>query len=402
MIRGRKLGNAINSLYDVPAKTCFLASVALCFASAPMVHAGPKIEFGDESWLAVGAGIRTSIQFSEDSAPDGGDGTDFNLENLRFYLNGQITENIGITFNTEVTGGILGRPVSESDDVDVLDAIVRLEFSDIFNVWIGETLTPADRIEMSGPFFGLTWNQFTVPLFASDQGGDAGAIGRDTGIVFWGALNKFQYAFGAFEGLEGFSNQGDEVLFATRLAYNFLNKEENPGYYTSSTYYGGLGDIFTVGFSFQSQSDGVGSASEPGDFSGFAVDLLSETVLSGGGVVTIEAEYKDFDSDFTPASAAPVAGDPTFALFDGDSYFITGAYLFSNKTGDGQFQPYVRYTENNPSDASSSDLLELGLNYIIRGHNARLNVNYTSGDANLTGLPGIDNDALLFGVQLQI
>src|SRR5690606_25927755 len=157
--------------------------------------------------------------------------------------------------------------------VDILDAMVRFEMSPYFNVWVGRMLTPADRIEMNGPFYSLTWNQYTQPLYPSDQGGDAGTYGRDDGVTVWGKAGKFQYAVGAFDGLEGFSNTSDSLLYAARFAYNFLNMEDNPGYYTSSTYYGGLGNILTLGVSLQSQSDGSGSATQSGDFSGYTVDL---------------------------------------------------------------------------------------------------------------------------------
>jgi len=62
----------------------------------------------------------------------------------------------------------------------------------------------------------------------------------------------------------------------------------------------------------------------------------------------------------------------------------------------------VRYTSNEPDSGADSDLAELGLNLIMRGHNARVNFSYTSGDANLTGAPGPDVDTLSFGVQIQI
>ena len=134
-----------------------------------------------------------------------------------------------------------------------------------------------------------------MPLLPSDQLGAAGLLGRDDGVTVWGAQGKLQYAAGLFDGLSG----RDSLLFAGRLAYNFLNMEKNPGYYTSSTYYGGGGDIFTIGISFQSQSDGWGTPAEPSDFSAFIVDGLFEKVLSGGGVVTVEGEYKSFDNDMT-------------------------------------------------------------------------------------------------------
>ena len=67
-------------------------------------------------------------------------------------------------------------------------------------------------------------------------------------------------------------------------------------------------------------------------------------------------------------------------------------------------QPYFRYTSNEPSDAAigDSELTEYGINYIINGHNLRLNVHVTDGDANLSGAPGTDETRFGFGVQVQI
>ncbi|MFP6814750.1 MAG: hypothetical protein VB949_03670, partial [Pseudomonadales bacterium] len=190
------------------------------------------------------------------------------------------------------------------------------------------------------------------------------------------------------------------LLVAGRFAYNFLNKEANPAYYTSSTYYGGAGDVFTVALFLQSQADGAGTGAEPTDFFVYGFDVLFEKVLGNGGVVTLEGEFKEFDVDLT----ATMIGDPEcFCLYDGTSYFATVAYLFPEEVGFGKFQPYVRFTKNDPSDFfESSDLIEVGVNYVISGHNTRLNINFTDGDANLTGVPGADVNALTIGVQIQI
>lgn len=373
-----------------------LATTGAALALATSAHAGGKIELDDTRWVSIGAGMKTSFRSVEDGAPSGDEySNDFDMENMRLYMSGQVHELVKFTFNTDEIFG--------DGPVDVLDAIAQLEFDKAFNIWIGRMLTPADRIEMNGPFYSLTWNQYTQPLYPSDQGGDAGSYGRDDGLTVWGTLGKFQYAVGAFDGLQGFSNQDDELLYATRLAYNFLAMEDNPAYYTSSTYYGGLGNVLTLGVSAQSQEDGTGNTVERGDFSGYTIDLLSETVLGGGGVITIEGEYKEFDADFTLASTpVPVAGDDCFCLFDGESWFATAAFLFPAAVGPGKFQPYVRYVENDPSDDADSDLTEVGLNYVISGHNVRLNLNYGTGDANISGYAGDDVDSYSFGVQIQI
>ena len=200
---------------------------------AANANAAGTIKISDEASISIGAGLRTQVTVQDDGANDGSDSFDADVGNIRLYVNGQVNDKIGVTFNTDRIDG----------DIDVLDAIARVELSDAFNVWVGKMLVPADRIEMNGPFYGLTWNQYTQPLFASDQDnpnddieGQAGTFGRDTGITIWGSTGKFQYAVGVFDGVEDGPNTSDNPLFAGRFAYNFLNKEDNPGYYTSSTY----------------------------------------------------------------------------------------------------------------------------------------------------------------------
>jgi hypothetical protein len=366
---------------------------------ATQTQAAGTIQIDDTRFVSIGGGLRAGYASGEDGAPNGDDSSNsFSLQSARLYVSGAASEKVKFTFNTECKGCVFGSNDSAGSggDIDVLDAIAQFELSPQLNIWVGRMLTPADRIEMNGPYYGLSWNQYTVPLLPSDQGGQAGLLGRDDGITVWGATGKFQYAFGLFDGVDGGPNQEDSMLFATRLAYNFLEMESNPGYYTSSTYFGTAGDIFTLGLSFQQQSDGVGTALLPSDFSAVILDMLYENALDGGAAITIEAEVKNFDAD-----VSPLVGAGCFCLFDGDAYFVTAAYLFPG-SGMLKYQPYVRYTSNEPESGADSDLTEIGINFVMSGHNTRLNLSYTSGDANLTGAPGPDVDTFSFGVQIQI
>ena len=368
-----------------------LLSGILATLSAP-AFAGGKIQIDDTKWVSFGAGIRTSVSSVGDSAPDGTSrASNFNLENMRLYIAGQVSKDFKFYFGTDKMWGEYG----------VLDAMVQYEPSKKFNVWMGRMLTPADRIEMNGPFYGLTWGQYTVPLYPSDNdisngaNGKAGTYGRDEGVTVWGSIDKFQYAVGIFDGYSGNANQSDTPLYAARFAYNFMEKEANPGYYTSSTYFGKGGDILTLALSMQSQSDGYGTAASSASFNGYAVDFFFEKPMANNSAVTVEAEYKSFDvSTFTGAAE--------FGMFDGDANFASFAYLLPGETGKGQYQPYLRLTSNNPTDAASSSLTEIGVNYVIVGHNMKLNLNYTTGDANASGNKGNDVDSLLFGMQFQI
>ncbi len=373
--------------------TSLLMGSLLAAGSTPVL-AGGKIVIDDTRWISVGAGIRTSIASVSDAAPDGSSSaSNFNLENMRLYISGQATKDFKFYFGTDrMWDGEYG----------VLDAIIQYEPGKEFNVWMGRMLTPADRIEMNGPFYSLTWGQYTVPLYPSDKdigngaNGSAGTYGRDEGITAWGALGKFQYAVGIFDGYSGDENQSDAPLYAARFAYNFLNMEANPGYYTSSTYFGKGGDILTLAISAQSQDDGYGTVAQSGSFTGYAIDGLFEKPLGGGAAVTVEAEYKSFE-------VSTDAATPVFGMFDGEAYFASAAYLLGNTGGSGMYQPYVRYTDNSPSVGDSSSLTEVGVNYIISGQNLKLNLNFTTGDANASGAKAADDvDAITFGMQFQI
>ena len=377
-------------------------------------YAGGKISIDETKWISLGAGARTSFTTIEDAAPNGSDwSNDFNLDNARIYLNGQIHEKIKFELNTECV--FCGN--STLRDYDVLDAIAKFEFSPMLNIWAGRLLVPAERQELNGPYYSTTYDAFKTPFYPSDfsttfGAGGAGVYARDHGANLWGSAGPkgaLQYVFGIFNGLESSTgvgpNQDDNLLYAGRLTYNFLSVEKNPGYYTSGTYYGGAGDIFTVALAMQYQEDGSGSFLNRGDFFGFSVDVLLEKLFTNKGVFTFNGEYKNFDSDY----ASTAFGDADcFCMFDGDSYSAVGLYLFPQIVGIGKFQPYLRYTDISPDGSSDRDEIEGGVNYIIDGHNARISIFYQEGDIATKGLnyspaaTGASVGAFKIAIQLQL
>ena len=395
-------------------KRLFWAACILVTASiaAPTVFAGGKIAIDDTKWISIGAGARASFRTIEEQAPNGSDwSSDFNADFARIYVNGQIHKYIKFELNTECV--FCGN--SALEEFVLLDAVAKFEFSPQFNIWAGRLLVPAERQELNGPFYSTTYDAYKTPFYSSDFSvdfgtGGAGVYARDHGVNVWGNLGKdgaFQYVVGVFNGLESAAgtgpNQDDNLMFAARVAYNFLNVEKNPGYYTSGTYYGGLGDIFTIGFATQYQEDGTGSFNNPGDFFGFSLDVIYEKVLANKGVFTFNGEYKNFDSDFNTAAFADA---DCFCMFDGDSYSLIALYMFPQKVGIGQFQPYIRYTDVMPDSSSDRDEIEGGMNYIIDGHNARISIFYQNGDIITKGLnyaPGATGDSVsAFGLAFQL
>ncbi len=404
----------ISSIKNTAAKGYLKAFSAAALSTviagySPLSTAGATFKIDDTKWLSIGAGFRTSFTAMESGAPNGDDWSNsFALNNMRLYLNAQLHEYIKLTFNTEI---------SNNDEIRVLDAIGQFEIMPEFNVWVGRMLVPAERRELNGPFYSAVWPIFSAgtPFEPSDFGtsigsGTAGAVGRDDGATVWGSFmeGRLQYAVGFFRGLRASANQEDNILFAQRIAYNFLDVEKNPGYYTSGTYYGGGGDIFTIGLSHQYQEDGAGTAADAGDFQGFTVDVLYETVLGNEGVVTINGEYKNYEISNGYSTATRDSLMPGFNMFEGDAYDVSGMYLIPGKVLIGQFQPYLRYVNVMPDTSADRDVYEAGVNYIIDGHNARISLAWQYGDLMTKGLDyssdatGDDVHAITLGLQLQI
>jgi len=110
----------------------YLMLVALVI-SPVAAHAGAKIAIDETKWVSVGAGIRTSFRSTEDGAPSGNNwSNDFDLNNARLYINGQIHEYLKFEFNTECVFCGNG---NGNESYALLDAIVKVELNQYFNVW---------------------------------------------------------------------------------------------------------------------------------------------------------------------------------------------------------------------------------------------------------------------------
>jgi hypothetical protein len=391
-----------------------LGLLTLAAGYAPVSQAGATFKIDDTKWVSIGAGLRTSFQSAESAAGASGNkwSNDFNLDNIRLYLNGQIHKYLKVEFNTDC------QTCSNGGEVRVLDAIGKFEYNPYVNLWVGRMLVPAERREMNGPFYSAIYNIFSsgTPFEPADynltiksDGTSAGSFGRDDGATFWGAAfdGRFQYAFGFFRGLRGGANIDDNILYSQRFAYNFWEVEKNPGYYTSGTYYGKGGDILTVAVSNQYQEDGAGTALDHGNFRGTSVDVLMEKVLPNSGVVTVNGEYKNYGISDGYSQASRDAGGG-FSMFEGNAYDVSGMYLFPQKVGIGQFQPYLRYVNVMPGGSSDRNSYEGGVNYVIDGHNARVSLSWEYGDLMTKGLnytstaAGEKTNAVKVGFQWQI
>ena len=354
-------------------KLCSFFGVLLIMIGLPtLAAAGAKIKIDDTKYFQIGMGYRGSISLIEDNAPTGKDASfDLQTDNLRLYTVSQVHKNIQVEFNTELatvddwTGG--GTIETDRTGVVLLDAVAKVDFG-LFEFWLGRQLPPSDRFNLDGPFYLNAAYSFPIVqdypnIFA----------GRDNGAAIHGGVNggKFKWAYGAFEGRTGAtsSDQQDRVMHAARL--DFALGDPEPGFYTGSTYFGAK-KLTTIGFVYMSEEDGVGTSTDPGDYTGMNVDFLIERTLGNGAVVDLEGAYFDYDTD-NKADASRTQGE---------SFLILASYLAPKKTSiggiQGKLQPYFRYQgfnrdmKNITNNTGYKSRTEAGINYVIDGFNAKI------------------------------
>jgi hypothetical protein len=381
-----------------------MALVAGMATTVPSAYAAGTIKADDDKWISLGMGTRTSFNMVEDGSASGGQYSNtFGVNNARIYINGKIHKYVGFEFNTECFNcnvgsqnpGTPGAGFGSNSNVGLLDAIGKFEINELVNVWFGRMLVPTERGELNGPFYHAVFDGFRTPFNQSDFSGGfgkggAGLYGRDNGATFFGKVHPggthLQYVAGVFTGLQSSAgagpNQRNSLKYAGRLTWNLLNEEKNPGYYTSGTYYGTAGDILALAVGGEYQNEGAGSLANKSRYGNFTTDLLFEKVLpNDNGVFTVNAELKRYWAQ----NAAAFANADCFCTFGGTSWTMYALYLFPQEIGIGRFQPYGRYTGLNSQFGGAREEYELGTNYVISGHNARISTYWRTGTIGSSG-----------------
>jgi hypothetical protein len=362
---------------------------------APEPGAAMSLDPLEEKWfdrVKVGGGVRASFDVTGNGSHDGhGNGYNFVLESGRLYTSGKVNDWISGTLNAEWTSSLPGSPPGSPAQAGVLDAIAEFKLmkDGELNVWMGRMLPACDRSNSDGPYYLTTWS-FPVTSVAFNN--ETNGFGRTDGVTIWGDVGKFKYWVGAYEGIApvgtGTAIFGDHLSYAARLQYDFFDPET--GYYLSSTYYGKQRTL-AIAIAANGQEDAffdpvhghmVGSMN-------FEIDILYEDKLAflGGGVLTVEGDYYRYQRGGLGGPGGGLAVTPPALGFgQGDGCLILIAFLVPGQVGPGQFQPHIRYqgfneeavTTRNP-EKNDFEQIDIGVNYVMEGHNARITLVYSSG-----------------------
>lgn len=374
---------------EAPADPAPAPAVATEAAPAAVVEVAPPPQAeeaaapgGIDLKVAFGVGLRTELIFDPDreatmDTPDEGPVYTMN-HNLRPYITGQVHEYLKFEGNVD----------SDAENIRVLDAVLKFELHDYFNLWAGRFLPPSDRANLSGPYFQNAWTYPTgVHIYPS------GYAGRDDGLAVWGQVNggQLKWQLGLFD----MGGGTPDPRFSGRVTFNVLDPE--PGYYNSSTYYG-TKDVLAFAAVLHHKPAPEGAPDAAADTL-WNLDALYENSFAGTGTLNVEGAFYGFDG----ADA-------------GTSFLALASFLFQPVIGIGQLQPMVRFQraslgegdtfgvidEPLPAGTDASiTTIDAGLHYIISGHNARLAATLQHESVSVGDADANTNTVFILGAQIQ-
>lgn len=321
---------------------------------------------GKEATLQLGGLVQAQADFL-----DRGDSR-WTSDNDRFYLrrarvnaSGTFLEYVDFKIELEL-GGSLGE--ASSIRSSLTDAYVNYNRLDWANLKFGQFKTP----------FGYEQLYSDPKLYTIERSlpSDRLTPGRQLGAQAGGSVldKRLSYAAGLFNG-NGANNSGndnDSFLFAERLSGipwrgKLFQKESSlelglDGYLSHDRTVGGLGD-----FGFDSTPTTAGN---DGIFAGYRRGASADTQFHAGPF-DLWAEY--FWTRFEPQNQLPAT------TLEAQGWYLQGAYYIIPK-----LQAVVKFETLDLArhrDGDSTDIWTFGLNYYLKGHDVKLQLNYLLYDA---------------------
>ena len=355
--------------------------ISVAFFVCGMVRpafSGYKMEVNEQTKGEIGIWMQPWYQWVEDGKGDE-NLNDFILRRAYLYLKGQVTEYV--SFFTHIASDKVGQEGLDDASLGLgsgvawRDLWVTFNLHEAFMIQMGRMYVPVTRA------YGTTSTKSMMTLdLPFLQGGSRGGIfyaqkvGRDDTLVLWGNSidGHLQYRFMVGEGVEGSDNPDDNLRLAGRISVSLLEPET--GWFNKGTYLGKM-KVLSFGAGIDSQKDlTLNDVAEQDNFV-WTADVFFDHP-AGNGAFTLEAAYIDIDNCTQPQ---PQMYTDLAAGDDATNWYINAGYLISG-VGPGGLQPYFRYETVDVDEKHETDFWSAGLNYYLKGHNAKLTAGYMNVD----------------------
>ncbi len=251
------------------------------------------------------------------------------------------------------------------------------------DIWITLDLSESFKIQTGRMYVPLTRNYGTTStksLLTTDlsfmQGGIRGTIfytskvGRDDGVTFWGNPfdGRLQYRMMISEGMEGDSNPNDNLRFVGRVILNLLEPEK--GWFNQGTYLGQK-KVLSFGAGIDKQNNlTINNLTAQDNFIWTLDGFFDHPVANGA--ITVESAYIHIQNSAQANSFAQLAPGDNAGFF-----YVQAGYYLESPIGPGNLQPYFRYETVSVEQKSDTNFLSGGINYYLKGHNAKVSLDYS-------------------------
>ncbi|OGW32656.1 MAG: hypothetical protein A2X58_06875 [Nitrospirae bacterium GWC2_56_14] len=347
---------------------------------------GATIKLSETSFMRLNYQMQLYAEWRDTGS--GVDGTkpttDFSFRRSRLSITGQASGVVGYSVKIEQAGprrigpvDVAGEPAS---DFGVLESYVTADLDESFRLVLGRSKIPFTREVLEGCFSALTLDR---SLFISTPM----ARTRDMGIVAWGSLahDKLQYFAAMQEGRETANAPESSPRYTGRVHLALLDPEDAFGY--GGTYLGNK-MVFTVGAGAQYEPGAVYSdvTNKTGEknYSAWTADVFMEYPVGVSGSATLSGAYLKTSFDKAYQGSDP---DPESIGVEGDKkgWYAKAGYLVIDKIGPGQIQPFLRYEQWDFASLNGVYAQQItwtagGLNYLIKGQNLKLTLQYAATD----------------------
>ena len=389
-------------VWSVSVGTTVLLGAGYC-------RGGATVQIADDAKIDFGYTIQAQVVGAEkyDSADNAFESDlDAKVRRARLRASADVTSWMSAMLQTDAAPGEKGRA---GMDWRLIDAWVALKPHELFNIYVGENLAPANRQNLTSAgslmaldwpgvtYKTLTWGARSMYAFSTEtfSDSDSGLRGesdvRDTGVTLFGSRSlgtnvHFKYYLGGYDGIQ--ATGGDEPRFTARVQLNFLAPEKD--YYCQSAYLGKKKTV-GVGASFDKQDNvtNIGTVAEV-NYTFYTVDAFADLPV-GKGQLTVEAAYENLDFEAESDSGTVTALPSGLAQSAGDGFYVQAGYLIG-----GKWQPWAEYEHWDSKSADRKgdfDTYRVGLTYYFKGHNANVKVGYEQLRSD-TGIRGTTDDTL--------
>jgi hypothetical protein len=337
------------------------AGLAVATAAAAQV---PRLSIDDDTWLQVRFLGQVQLEAAERGSGEERDrwGFDAFTRRARIMATGSVHPNVRFFFSTDVPNtGRQGVPNSMVWN----DGFIDLQIAPELNIAVGRILAPfsPDVRASAATLLGIDYN---LALIKTPTPVDR-AFWRDDGVEARGVLGggRFEYRGAIFKGVR---SQENNLLRTTGMAMLNLG-DAQPGWFYNPNSLGAL-DVLSVGAGLDRVPNGAADLDHSLAWNVFA--LLDKPL--GTGRVNAMASYAHWDG---PAWAGG---------FEGTTSGIQVGYLLPATANGGRLQPVVRLQrQDNPDADFTLNTVNLGLNYLLKGHAINWKLDVAINDRRVQG-----------------